>query len=165
MTSAPDGDDLVVAFAVGDRAIEVLLLHFDDFMFGGADQLRLHVRDDHVADADGDAGFRCVEEAEFLQLIEHEHGLFEAEAQVAILHERLNALLLEQAVDERHIRRQVIVEDHAADGGVQELLLEMDRLGVRDVLVVVCVGEVDHFTRVAHANRREQVPLRPLRAP
>ena len=30
----PDGDDLVVAFAVGDRAIEILLLHFDDFVFG-----------------------------------------------------------------------------------------------------------------------------------
>ena len=152
----PDGDDFVVAFAVGDRAIEVLLLHFDHFVLGGVDELRLDAGDDHVADADGDAGFRCVEEAEFFQLVEHEHGLLEAEAQVAILHESLDAFLLEQTIDERHIRREVIVEDHAADGGVQELLVEMNWLGVRDVLVVVRVGKIDHFTCVAHANRREQ---------
>ena len=72
------------------------------------------------------------------------------------MHERLHALLLEQAVDERHVRRQVIVEDHAADGGVQELRFEIDRLGVRNVLIVVSVGEVDHFAGVAQANRREQ---------
>ena len=53
-------------------------------------------------------------------------------------------------------RRQVIVENHAADGGVQELLVELDRLGVRDVLIVIRVGEVDHFAGVAHADGREQ---------
>ena len=50
----------------------------------------------------------------------------------------------------------MIVEDHAADGGVQELLVQVDRLGVRNVLIVVGVGEVDHLAGVAHADRREQ---------
>ena len=53
---APDGDDLVVAFAVGDRAVEVLLLNLDDFLFGVFDQLVLVAGDEHVVDADGDAG-------------------------------------------------------------------------------------------------------------
>src|SRR5579862_769362 len=52
---APDGDDLVVAFAVGDGAIEVLLLHLDDFFFGVVDQLGLVARDDHVIDTDRNA--------------------------------------------------------------------------------------------------------------
>ena len=153
---APDGDDLVVALAVGDGAIEILLLDLDDFVLGGVHQLELDAGDDHVADADGNAGLRGVEEAEFLQPVEHHHGLFEAEAQIAILHQRLDALLLEQAVDERHVRGQVIVEDHAADGGVQELLVQVHRLGVRHVLIVVGVGEVDHLAGVAHADGREQ---------
>ena len=119
---APDGDDFVVALAVGDGAIEILLLNLDDFVLGGIHQLELDAGDDHVADADGNAGLRRVEEAEFLEAVEHQNGLLETEAQVGILHQRLNALLLQQAVDEGHVRRQVIVEDHAADGGVQELL-------------------------------------------
>ena len=101
-------------------------------------------------------GLRRVEEAEFLQPVEHHDGLLEAEAQVAVLHQRLHALLLQQAVDERHVRRQVIVEDHAAHGRVQELLVQLNRLGVRYVLIVVRVRQVDHFAGVAHANRREQ---------
>ncbi len=120
----PDGDDLVVAFAVGDRAVQILLLHLDDFVFGGIHQLELHVGDNHVADADRNAGFRCVQESEFLQLIQRYHGLFQAEAQVAILHQRLDALLLQQAVHEWHVGRQVIVEDHAANSRMQELLAQ-----------------------------------------
>ena len=45
---APDGDDFVVALAVGDRAVEVLLLNFDDFAFGGIHELGLVAGDDHV---------------------------------------------------------------------------------------------------------------------
>src|SRR5208282_37219 len=155
----PDGDDLVVALAVGDGAIEILLLDLDDLMLGGIDELELHAGDDHVADADGHAGLGRVEEAKLFQLVESHHGLLESEAEVAVLHERLHALLLEQAVDEGHFRRQVIVEDHAANGGVQKLFAQVNRLGMRDVLIVVSVGEIDHLAGVAHANRRQQLDL------
>ena len=109
--------------------------------------------DDHVVDADGDAGLGGVEEAEFLELVEHQHGALQAEAQVAVIDELLHALLLDQAVDEGHLLRQVIVEDHAADGGVDELALHHDRLGVRHVLIVVGGGQVDQFAGVAQADR------------
>ena len=71
---APDGDDLVVALAVGDGAIEILLLDLDDFVLGGVHQLGLDAGDDHVADADGNAGLGGVEEAELLQPVEHHDG-------------------------------------------------------------------------------------------
>jgi len=53
---APDGDDLVVALAVGDGTVEVLLLHLDDFLFGVFHELVLVARNEHVVDADRNAG-------------------------------------------------------------------------------------------------------------
>ena len=92
---APDGDDLVVALAVGDGAVEVLLLHLDDFLFGVFDQRELVAGDEHVVDADGDAGLGGVLEAQFLELVEHLHGALQAEAQVAVIAELLHALFLD----------------------------------------------------------------------
>ena len=142
---APDGDDLVVALAVGDGAVQVLLLHLDDFLFRVFDERELVAGDNHVVDADGDAGLGGVLEAQFLELVEHLHGALQAKAQVAVVAELLHALFLDEAVDERHFLGQVIVENHAADGGVDELALQRDRFGVRHVLIVVGGGEVDHF--------------------
>ena len=119
----PDRDHFVVTLAVGNGAVKILLLHLHHFVFGRVHQFELHAGDNHVADADGDAGFRCVQEAELLQLIERHHSFFQTKAQVAILHQRLDTLFLEQAVDERHLGGQVIVEDHASHGGVQELAI------------------------------------------
>ncbi len=42
----PDGDDLVVALAVGDRPVEVLLLDLDHLLLGAPDHLLLAVGDD-----------------------------------------------------------------------------------------------------------------------
>ena len=60
----PDGDDLVVALAVGDRAFVVLPFDLDHFGAGVLDQCRLFRRDDQVVDADRQARPRRVGEAE-----------------------------------------------------------------------------------------------------
>ena len=52
----PDFDDLVVALAVGDGAVQILLLHADHLLLGVFHQGLLVVRDDHVVNADGQAG-------------------------------------------------------------------------------------------------------------
>ena len=57
-----------------------------------------------------------------LDLIEHLDRGLKAELQVAVVHELADALLLEQAVDVRHVLGQVIVEDRAADRRVHVLL-------------------------------------------
>ena len=98
----PDFDDLVVAFAVGDRAVQVLLLDRDHRLVGVFHQRLLVVRDDHVVDADGEAGARGVLEAERLDLVEHLDRDFQAKPQVAVIDQLADALLLEQAVDVRH---------------------------------------------------------------
>ena len=50
----------------------------------------------------------------------------------------------------------MIVENHAAHGGVDELVLDRDRLRVQHVLVVVGGGQVDGAARVAEPDRRER---------
>jgi hypothetical protein len=52
----PDVDHLVVALAVGDQALLILLLDLPHLVVGGLDEALLVRRDLHVADADRDAG-------------------------------------------------------------------------------------------------------------
>ena len=98
----PDFDDLVVAFAVGDGAVEILLLHGNHLLLGVLHQGLLAVRDDHVVDADGKAGLRGVLEAELLHFVEHLDRGLKSEAKIAVVHQRADALFLEQAVNVGH---------------------------------------------------------------
>ena len=65
----PNGDDFVVTLAVGDRAIEVLLLHLDDFFFRVFHELVLVARNEHVVDANGDTRLGGIREAERFQMV------------------------------------------------------------------------------------------------
>src|SRR4029077_9447759 len=154
---APDGDDLVIALAVGDGAVEVLLLHLDDFLLGVFDELVFVAGNEHVVDANRNAGLGGVGKAQFLQVIEQDNSVLETEAQVSVIDELLNALFLEQAVHIGKFFRQVRIEDDAPNGRLNELALHLHGYGVRHVLVVVSRSEVDHFTGVAQANRRKQL--------
>src|SRR5215472_797472 len=154
---APDGDDLVVALAVGDGAVQVLLLDLDAFFLGVVHELVLVARNEHIVDADGDAGARGVGEAQRLEVVEQNHGIGEAKTQVRVIDKLLDALLFEKPVDVREFLGQVRIEDDAADGGLDKLAFHFHRLGVRHVLVVVRGGEVDDFTAVTQANRSEQL--------
>ena len=60
----PDFDDLVVALAVGDGAVLVLILDVHHFLFGLAHQAGLLARHHHVVDADRNAGAGGVQEAQ-----------------------------------------------------------------------------------------------------
>src|ERR1051326_8106780 len=105
----PDFDDLVVALAVGDGAVQILLLNVDHLLLGVFDQDFLAVRDDHVIDADRQAGAGRKFEPKLLDLIEHLDRDFKPEAQVSVVYQRANTLLLEQAVDVRPAFRQLVV--------------------------------------------------------
>src|SRR5258705_533842 len=149
--AVPDVDDLVVALAVGDRAVETLALDFEHRLARAVDDLGLLRRDDHVIDADGDAGLGRVEEAEVLELVEQADREVVAEVDEPEVHQLLQTLLLEEAVDERDLLRHVHVEDHAADGGLDDLSVELLDLGVRDILVVEVLGQVEEAAAEAQA--------------
>ena len=84
----------------------ILLLNLHDFVFGGFYELRLVTGDQHVVNADGDAGLGGVQEAKFLQLIEHQNRALNTVAQVNVVNELLHALLLQQAINERRAGRK-----------------------------------------------------------
>src|SRR6202140_3832315 len=153
---SPNGDDFVLAFAVSDGAVEILLLHLDDFLLGVFDETVFIAGNEHVVDADGDAGLGGVMEAQFLQVVEEDDGVFQPETKVGVVHQLLHALFFEQAVYVREFFRQVRVENDAADGGLDELTFHLDRNSVRHVLIVIRGGQVDHFAGVAQADGSEQ---------
>src|SRR5690349_1112246 len=74
----PDVDDLVVAFARGNDTLAVLLLDLANLLLRGLDFLLLFLRDDHVIDADGNAGASRLTEAKLFELVEHDNGLLVA---------------------------------------------------------------------------------------
>src|SRR5664280_784192 len=155
----PDFDDFVVALAVGDGAVQILLLHRDRLLFGVAHQARFARRNHHVVDPNREARHGGVVETELLDAVQHPHRGFQTEAQVAIVHQVAHALLLEQAVDVGHLRStalQVVVHDGAAHGGRDELPLKVGGIGMDHVLIVIRDGEIDHLTRVAQANRGQR---------
>ena len=59
----PDGDDLVIALAVGDRSVTILLIDFHNFVLGVFHEVSLTRGNDEVVDADRDARAGCVVEA------------------------------------------------------------------------------------------------------
>ena len=140
---------------MGDGALLILRLHLDHSLFGVLHKAGLLTGHDHVIDADGDAGAGGVKEPEFLHLIEHCHRYRQAVLQVAVLHELRQALLLEQAVDERHLVRKHVVENDTADGRIHVLFVELDRLGVHQVLVVEGLDQIDDLSRIAQLDRRQ----------
>ena len=139
----PDVDDLVVALTGGDHAGRTLVLDLDHLGARLLEDLRLALRHHHVVDAERDARLGGVEEGDLLDLVEHLDRLVVAQRDEAVADQVLQAALLQQAVDERDLLRQVHVEDHPADGGLDQLAVELLELGVHDVLLVELRVEVD----------------------
>ncbi len=67
----PDLDHLVVALAVGDRAVKVLLLYREDLLLGVTHQGVLGVWNDHVVQTNGETAACGVLEAEILNPVQH----------------------------------------------------------------------------------------------
>ena len=66
------------------------------------------------------------------------------------------ALLLEQAVDERHVFRKIVVQDNAANCSFHVLLDILGRLSVNDVLRIERLGKIDDLAGVAQFNGGER---------
>ena len=98
----PDFDDLVIALAIGDSSVQVLLLNVDHALLGVFDERVLVIGNDHVIDADRQSSARGVVEAKLLDTVEHLDRRLETEAQVRVIDKLSDSLLLQQPVNERH---------------------------------------------------------------
>ena len=137
----PDVDDLVVALAVGDQALVVLVL---DLAHRGArllEQLRLLRGDHHVLDGDRDAGLGRELEAEVLQLVGEDDRRLVAGQAVGEVDQVAELLLLHHLVDfgEGDLGGHDLVEQDAADGGLDHLAVHAhaDRRVQADRAVIV----------------------------
>ncbi len=70
-----------------------------------------------------------------------------------------DSLLLQQAVYKRHAVGQRVIQNYAAYGRGDVLLVEVDCLGVCQVLIVIGGGHVQHLARIAQADGRECLDL------
>src|SRR5206468_11769398 len=90
----PDVDDLVVALAVRDDAVLVLLLDLVDLLTRRGDVPLLRGGNVHVVDADREPRQRRVAEAHVLQLVEERDRHLVAEQVVAAADERVTSFFL-----------------------------------------------------------------------
>src|SRR5205809_2119459 len=117
----PDVDDLVVALAVRDDAVLVLLLDLVHLVARLGDVPLLRRRDVHVVDPDRQPRERRVTEAEVLQLVEEMHGDLVAEQIHAAAHEGGDFLLLQLLVHEAQRLGDYLVAQRATDRGLEKL--------------------------------------------
>ena len=148
----PDSDDLVVTFAIRDRSVAVLLIHFYDFVLGVFDEVTLTRRHDEVIDRDRDARLRRVIEAQLFDVVEHGDRHLRPIAQVRIAHQLAQAFFLQESIDEGHAFRHVVIENHTADCGVEHVVLGVDDFRVNDRLFIVCRCHIDQRTAISQAN-------------
>ena len=147
----PKVDDLVLPLALGDDALAELALDLGDLLARFGDDVLLRLRDDHVVDADGDAGLEGGLEAELLQLVERLDRRDVARRLVGVEDQVAELGLRDREVHEAEAGRPDLVEDHAADGGPEDLavLVAVDRVapvvGIRNVDPVVLAQRAVEF--------------------
>src|SRR5215472_1423050 len=119
----PDVDDLVVALAVGDDPVVVLLLDIVDLPLRVLEQLCLLGRDDHVLDRDGNSRAGCELEAHILELVSEDDGCLVAGATIDHVDQVAEFLFLESLVDlcKRNLGRDDLIKKDAADRGLDPL--------------------------------------------
>src|SRR5437773_4275691 len=143
----PDVDDLVVALAVRDDAVLVLLLDLVHLVARLRDVPLLRRRDVHVVDPDRQPRERRVAEAEVLQLVEEMHGDLVAEQIHAAAHEGGDFLLLQLLVHEAQRLGDYLVEQRATDRGLEKLAVVAQTDARLQVDILVVVGDA-HFLGV-----------------
>ena len=132
----PGVDHLVVLFALGDQAVEVLLLELLDLGVGLGDQRLLGGGDDHVVLAERDPGDAGVMVAEAHDPVGEQHGLLLAAMAIHQVDDLGDFLLGQQPVDEvegnRLVARQDLRQQHPArcrlDHAGRRLAVRIDAL-------------------------------------
>src|SRR5271154_3463888 len=138
----PDIDDLVVALAVGDDAVVVLLLNLADLLLRAVEQMRLLRRNGHVLDRDRDSRLGGEFEADVLQAVgENDRGLV-AGAPIDDVDQVAELLLLHRLVElgEGYLGRNDLVEQHAADRGGDALVTRQRSGGGRSGCGALLLG-------------------------
>ena len=96
----PDVDHLVVALAVGDQALLVLLLDQPNLLVRGINELLLVLRNLHVVDADRDSRFGGVLVTQSAKAVSQNHRRLVAQSPVCLIDEFTQRLLVHHLIDQ-----------------------------------------------------------------
>ena len=118
----PDIDDLVVALAVRDDALAILLLDRLDLLVSVLQFGLFFLRNDHVRNSDGNSGLGRFGEAEFLQAIERLDRALLSGHLIATPDNVAELFLAGGFVEESELLRPDLVEDHATRGRFDDAL-------------------------------------------
>ncbi len=115
----PDVDDLVVALAVRNETRRVLVLDLFDLGLGRGQDIDLLRGNDHVVNADRNAGAGRLTEAQVHQLVSKHHGVFQTKATVAGVDQARDGFLGHRLVDqiERHTGRHDVPQQCTPNRG------------------------------------------------
>ncbi len=97
----PDIDDLVVAFAVREETLAMLILNGLHLSLGGLQDGCLAVRHDHVVNTDGYTGLCRHTESGVHQLITKDDRILEAHATIGLIDRAGNCAFTHRLVNER----------------------------------------------------------------
>src|ERR1017187_8500865 len=165
----PHVHDLVVTFAGGDDTLAILFFNFANLLVRVFDLLVAFLRHDHVVNADGHAGLGRLAETNFFELIQHDNGFVVAGKLVAFPNQITEVRLLHRFVVEAEFGGPDFAEQHAADGGLNDLFVGVAKSGLfaeirirqPDAVVrfhaVIAVGVNDFFLR---AEQRQVARIR-----
>ncbi|MBS1224225.1 MAG: hypothetical protein H6R24_903 [Proteobacteria bacterium] len=138
----PDVHHLVVALALGDQAVGVLVVDFLDFLFGLLQQFGLPGRNLEVLETNRGTGTSGVVEAGVHQLVGEDHGVLQPQPPVAFVDQAGDRLLGQHLVDqrERQILGQNLGQQRPTDRGLDPLQYPAD--------LAVLVGFLARQTRL-----------------
>src|SRR5258708_21699810 len=139
---SPDINNLVVSFARSNNALAVLLFDFFDLLLSSFDFLLFFLGNDHVIYPNGNAGFGCLAEPEFLEPIEHRDGFFVSADLVTFPDQVAEFRFLDGFIWKTHFGRPNLTECDTTDCGFNNLAV---RVSVLSLLTVVRIGQPDSF--------------------
>ena len=120
----PDVDNLVIALAVGDDAVGVLIADFLHILERSINELGFSIGYDYVINGDGYTGQRRVVVAHTFELIDELGRAPVARQAMYFGGDPLDIDLVDRAVDKANFLRDHLVEKQATDSGTHHLAID-----------------------------------------
>ena len=114
----PYVDDLLIAFAVGDDTIAILLLDHFDFPISGFERGFLRIRNHHVGNTDRDARAGCLAETKLLETVKGSNGFLLTDSLIAAPDDVSDLLLPYVHIDEAEVLRPDFIEANTTDSSL-----------------------------------------------
>src|SRR5690606_6809766 len=130
--TAPDIDDLVVTFIVGDETHVIVVPYFLNLALRILKKFFLDLRDDEVVDAERETTLEGCTESEVLDIIEELRSLRHVRDHDDVADDLTKILLSEEGVYKSNFSRHELIKQYATHSCLNQLMLEQS----------ICIADV-----------------------